>query len=365
MANKSVRSVFGLLALLTGFTLMAFSQRPDQQPRKTCKGSGCDALSRAELFIKTFASSGNSKGLRTSDLEQEEQVKNSFWQIDATRREVETGRKSKEEGDSIIDGFEKQIRNYVHDRGNDAYVLAATGQASDIPAISKHLGGILSVARQDALMGREELAQEAQAKMVYILTTFSEKFANTCEQQSFPVEIALTLERQNELMGTGISVIHCANRKFTADFSDLGLKYHFETCSDLSPVTVWNQTISGHVGEGSEGGDVNWEEKIVYDKDLEAAGAMKITEEEVEDNEETAKVPDDAGPNAKPNGWASAPIPKPPARHLKKKRFMKIRKEPLSSFGKDGVRPELLGNEPWMEAEIKSENKPCRPVTEP
>jgi hypothetical protein len=365
MANKFFRSVLGLLTLLTGFTLIAFSQTPEQKPKRTCTGPGCDALSRAELFIKTFASSGNSKGLRTSDLEQEQKVQNSFWQIDSIRRQVETGRMSQEDGDRSIDGFETQIRDYIHDKGNDAYVLAATGQASDIPAISKHLSGILGVARQDALMGREELAQEAQAKLVNILTTFSEKFAGTCERQSFPVEIALALERQNELMGTGISVIHCANRKFTADFSDLGLKYHYETCSDLSPVTVWIEKISGHVGDEGGGGDVNWEEKIVYDKDLEGAGTMQITEEEVEDDEGTVKVPNDAGPNAKPNGWASAPIPNTPARHLKKKRFMKIRKLPLSSFSKGGVNVEMLGNEPWMEAEIKSEDKPCSPVTEP
>lgn len=365
MANKFFRSVLGLLALLAGLTLIGLSQTPAQQPKRICTGPGCDALSRAELFIKTFASSGNSKGLKTSDLEQEQKVINSFWQIDSIRRQVETGSMSQVDGDRSIDGFEKQIRAYIHDRGNEAYVLAATGQASDIQAIGKHLSGILSVARQDALMGREELAQEAQAKLVNILTTFSEKFASTCEQQMFPVEIALTLERQNELMGTGISVIHCANRKYTADFSDLGLKYHLETCSDLSPVTVWNETITGHVGEGDEGGDVNWDEKIVYDKDSEAAGTMQITEEEVEDDEGTVRVPNDAGPDAKPNGWASAPIPSTPARNLKKKRFMKIRKLPLSSFSKGGVNIEMLGNEPWMEAKIKSEDKPCSPVTEP
>jgi len=224
-----------------------------------------------------------------------------------------------------------------------------------------------SVARQDAFVGREEVALLAQQRAVETLTTFSRQFANTCEQQSFPVEIALELERQNELLKTGISVIHCANRKYTAEFSDpgLGLKYHFETCSGLSPVTVWIQTISGHVGEGGEGGRVNWEEKIVYDGDLGAAGAMKITEEQIEQKEETVKIPDDAGPNAKPNGWASAPIPNPPSRPLKKKRFMKIPKEPMSHWGKDGVVPEWIKNGPWMEAEIKSEDKPCSPVTEP
>jgi hypothetical protein len=322
-------------------------------------------MRRAELFIKAFASSGDSKGLRTSDLEQEEKVKNAFYGIDATRVEIERGRLSKEEGEESIYKHERVIREYVDSKNFLAMVAAAGGRVSDIPAITKNLTVLLSVARQDALMGREELAQEAQAKMVNILTMFSEKFASTCEQQSFPVEIALALERQNELMGTGISVIHCANRKYTADFSDLGLKYHLETCSDLSPVTVWNETISGHIGEGDEGGDVNWEEKIVYDKDSEAAGTMQITEEEVEDDEGTVRVPNDAGPNARPNGWASAPIPNTPSRQLKKKRFIKIRKLPLSSFAKGGVNVEMLGNEPWMQAELKSEDKPCSPVTEP
>ncbi len=364
MANKSFRTVLGLLALLAAFTLLAFSQTPDQKPRNTCRGAGCGAMSRAELFLKTFYSSGNSKGLRTSEIQAQNLVINAFFGIDATMREVEAGRLSKKQGDEDIETYIKHIRGYIDSQSKDAMVIAVGGQVSDLLAMNKPLGGLLSVARQDAFIGREEVALKAQQYAIEVLTTFSQKFAETCEQQSFPVEIALELQRQNELMGTGVSVTHCANRKYTADFNDLGLKYHLETCSGIS-LPVWNETISGHVGEGSEGGDVHWEEKIVYDETLEAAGTMKITVKEIEEKEETVKVPNDAGPNAKPNGWASAPIPDTPARHYKRMLFMKIRKLPLSSFGKDGVRVEMLGNEPWMEAEIKSENKPCSPVTEP
>ena len=368
--NKFFNFLLGFLCngfVVLNFLLIVSAQAQEHQAtRRTCKGDGCGAISRAELFIKTFASSGNSKGLRTTNIKQEIEVEQAFYNIDALRLQIERGNMTEQRGNSAIDSAEGVIRWYVHNKTDDAMVSASSGRVSDIPAITKNLSGMLSVARQDALMGHEELAQEAQANMVKILTTFSQKFAETCEQQTFPVEVALGLERQNELMGTNISVMDCANRKYTAQFSDLGLKYRFETCR--SPLqedfTVWNETISGHVGEGSEGGDVNWEEKIVIDKDVEEN--IKITEEEIEDNEETVKIPNDAGPNAKPNGWASAPIPNPPSRHLKKIRFMTMRKPvPLRDWKKDGFVPEWVANGPWMEAEIKSEDKPCSPVTEP
>jgi hypothetical protein len=370
MMNKFIKSAlgsFGKIFFVLNFVLMVSTQAQDQQATpaptpSTCKGQGCAAMSRAELFIKSFASSGNSKGLRTNDLEQEEKIKNDFYGIDATRREVEAGRLSKEQGDADIETYMKTIRAYVNDQADKAVSRAGNGQASDIPLISKALGKILTVARQDALMGREELAQHAQEQMVKVLTTFSQQFANTCEQQSFPVVTALELERQNELMGTGISVRHCANRKFSAELSSQGVNYRFESCSNLSLLTVWDVKISGRVvGEG-KGWSGGWEAETVFRgfKD-DSHGAMGIVEEEIEEKEESVRIPNDAGPLAKPNGWASAPIPKTPP-HLKKMQFLKLRITTVHLIGDRGF---FASGGPWAEAEIKREDdKPCSPLTE-
>src|SRR6185437_7663542 len=79
-------------------------------------------VSRADLFIATFGPSSNNQGLRTSRLEQEEQVKLAFYGIDATRARVAAGELSEADGSRITEGFESTIRNYVHDRSQDALI---------------------------------------------------------------------------------------------------------------------------------------------------------------------------------------------------------------------------------------------------
>lgn len=366
MTNKLFSSVIGLLAeifVILNFVFVVNAQTQERGAQRNCTGAGCAAMSKAELFIKTFASSGSSKGLRTSQLEQEEQVRLAFYGIDATRVEVEAGRLTEQEGTFIIDGHEQVIRNYIQDKAGEAKVSAATGQVSDIPAINKSMGKLLSVARQDALMGREELAQRAQAEMVTVLTTFSQEFANTCQQQTFPVETAIVLERQNELMGTGISLKHCMNRKFWAELSNQGVQYRFETCSDLMHFPKkWELKISGRVaGEGT--GENGWWEASFLWKGIKTTmgGEMEIFNTEIEVQEEFVKIPNDAGPNARPNGWASAPVPNPPARP-NKVQVWKMRIAPLHLIGNRAI----AGNytEGPVEAEVRREDKPCTDVTD-
>src|SRR5688572_21590563 len=133
-------------------------------------------VSRADLFIASFGPAASEPALRTSELQMRERVRLAFYGIDATRIEVEKGRLSKEEGDFIIDAgvnragsYMQTLRNYIHDHSNEALILASSGQAQDIPRIAQALGALMGVARQDALMGREEAAQQAQAKMVETL----------------------------------------------------------------------------------------------------------------------------------------------------------------------------------------------------
>lgn len=358
MMNKFFSSVLGKVFFILNLFLITNAQTQEPQATQTCTGAGCAAMSRAELFIKTF---GGSKGLRTSQLEQEEQVRLAFYGIDATRVEVEAGRLTKEEGEFIIDGHEQVIRDYVHDKGNEAKITAASGQISDIPTINRTMGKLLSVARQDALMGHEELAQRAQAEMVTTLTTFSQKFSDTCQEQKYSVETALALERQNALMGTGISLEHCQRRKASVELTSQGVRYQFETCNDLFHFTKkWDLKLSGRVvGEG-KGESGSWEAKFLWKGiKTEMGGEMDIFDEEVEVQDESVNIPDDRGPHGKPNGWVSAPVPNLPPRQ-KKIQVLKMRIAPLFLIGDRAIQ----GNhtEGWIEAEIKRDD-PCNPVT--
>jgi hypothetical protein len=320
-------------------------------------------VSRADLFIATFGPSSNNQGLRTSRLEQEEQVKLAFYGIDATRARVAAGELSDADGWRITEGFESTIRNYVHDRSQDALIKSAAGRASDIPAISQLLSGVLGVARQDGLMGREELALEAQQQMVRALRTFSQSFASTCEQQDFPAEVALGLERQNELLGTGISVIHCANRRVSADISSQGVLYHFETCT-LRGDNVddhWDLTISGLVTGKGNGLAGMWEATTMFrGKSDDWTGDMKLIKEEVEESQRPITVPDDAGPLAKPNGWPKQPV-MGGGSVPQKITLQKLRIQTINMIGNGRG---YMGMGQWAEGVIQHQDKPCSPRAE-
>jgi hypothetical protein len=354
MLETRAQRIFCLIAVSLIFVLTAIAQKTT--PASTCQGVGCSGLSRAELFIKTFA---GSKALRTSQLEQEEQVRLAFYGIDATRAEVEAGRLTEKEGKFITDGHEQVIRDYVHDKGNEAKILASTGQVSDIPTINKSLGKLLGVARQDALMGREELAQRAQAEMVKVLTTFSQEFAATCQKQKYPVETALMLMRQNELMGTGISLDQCLSRKVSTELSSQGVNYRFESCSDLSlSPKKWDLKISGRITGLGKGDEASWEAKFLWKRyQTEMGGEMEIFKEIVEIEEESVKVPDDGGPKAKPNGWLQSPVSNS---QIRKIQVLKMRIAPLYLMGEHGVSGNSSANS--VEADIKSEDEPCNSI---
>jgi hypothetical protein len=207
------------------FAALTFASAPSSldaqatQPKST---------SRAELFIKTFGPPSNSTSLRASDLEQQEQVRLAFYGIDSTRAQMARGTLDQETGNRSIDGFEQTIRNYIHDNVNEALLLANQGRVSDVAAIARPLAGVLSIARQDSLMGHEELAKEAQNQMVKILTAFSQKFSETCYDQSFDPGFALGLQRQNDKLGTGIDVTPCAKRLHTFQ---TGPNWEWKNCS--------------------------------------------------------------------------------------------------------------------------------------
>ena len=326
-------------------------------------------VSNADLFIASFGPSPNETALRASEHGMREQVRLAFYGIDATRVQVDQRLKSESEGASIIDSFQKTIRYFIAEHSKEAWVVASTGQAADIPRIATSMGALLSVARQDALMGREEVAQEAQVQMVRVLTTFSQRFADTCEQQTFPVEVALGLERQNQLMGTGISLMHCARRKYSADIMSQGVQYHFETCTAQGEGT-WELTISGLVrGSGKGGVDPSsghglWEANTTFRSPVsghvvsdEWAAFLEMVTEEVEAPPAPVAPPDDAGPQARPNGWEKQPVAAP-RQPPKKLTIRKLRMETINMVA--GGRG-YIGTGPVAEAEIRRGlEQPCR-----
>jgi hypothetical protein len=66
-------------------------------------------------------------------LEIEEQVKLAFYSIDRQRAEMAVGLQNREDSLRSIAGFEATIRNYLHDKVNDALILASSGRAADAP----------------------------------------------------------------------------------------------------------------------------------------------------------------------------------------------------------------------------------------
>ena len=191
------------------------------------------------------------QGLRMKSLElQAEQVKLAFYAISSTCEKYRAGSVAKSDADLWLSGFEDTIATFVHDIGNDAYLLAAKGQVSDINAIRNMLTDVGAVGRQAALLGEEQLADESQKKLVQSLVAFSMTFQTACYEQSFDPQIALAVDRQNQILGTGIDVRPCAYRRFTAAQEAGGLSWSFSHCG--LGYGDWKMTIAGIMrGTGS------------------------------------------------------------------------------------------------------------------
>lgn len=253
-------------------------------------------------------------------------------------------------------------------------MAASSGQVSDMPSIAKSLGALMGVARQDALMGREETAQQAQQRMVQVLQTFSQRFSETCEQQTLPAEVALALQRQNALMGTGIDVTHCANRRLSATLDWTRVRYRWENCS-VAGGGDWNLTMSGFLsGRGRvEGVFINRDGRdhgIWYGTTKVVGPTIHnrytgITDDWAKDFEiiiaargeispSPATAPNDAGPNARPNGWPRARVPDVPI--PKSFKVGTLRMMPITIVG-DGYQ----GAHDWIEGAIQLEDRPCTP----
>ena len=353
-------NVLVVATLVATYASPTLAQVAPPQPLGICVHGSCEAMRQGELYVATFGTSGGAPGLRTTDMEMEQQVITAFYGIDATRLAIAAGKMSEYEGAGYIESFEQTIRNFLHDLGNSLLVSAASGEAARLPEIGRKLGPILSVARQDALWGREELAAEAMQLLNAVLVTFSVQFVKTCQQQPFAAEVALGLERQNQMLGTGVSVFECARRLVVADIVSQRVNYHLESCS-MSERDQWTLDLSGLVTGAGKGFGRRWHAEATYQgRKYKPTGDMEIFAQTVVVKEAPAVVPNDAGPNARPNGRPSEPIP-PEQWRPTVKSIQKVRITTIKLVGEHGINGWTSNDQQWAEAEVAISDKPCKP----
>jgi len=160
------------------------------------------------------------------------------------------------ETQAVIDRWDQNIRDAIREiarlsaqRAGDALQVAKAGRASDIDELRKNITVVVEAGRISQLMG-DASAEDQQRELVAILTTFSKKFSQTCEQQSFNPLIALGVKRQNEMLGTGVEVDHCANRVFEARIEAGTETVRWRHCGQ--GVGIWKMKAEGlDVGEGN------------------------------------------------------------------------------------------------------------------
>lgn len=194
------------------------------------------------------------QALRMRSLElQAEQVKLAFYGISSTCEQYLAGKVTKDDADLTLSGFEQTINDFLHDVSNEALLLAAKGQVSDMNAIRSTLTDIGGVGRQAALLGEDDLAEQSHQKLVKALVSFSSTFVEqTCWDQSFDDDLPYSIQRQNEILGTGIDVLPCAQRRFTARPGVLT----FESCTvrGVGDWRVrWNMAAPGTTGGQGSG----------------------------------------------------------------------------------------------------------------
>ena len=217
------RAVPSILAVLLSAAAPAAAQR-SQAMRLDCRAAEPNtpaARQRAEQWVRdklrAFHPSPE-EALRMLRVENEaQQAQLAFFSITTTCEKYRAGQLSREDADLTLSGNEDQIGEFLHQLENEMKVLAATAQVADLQKIRTTLTTTGAVGRQAALQGEDALAEKARQQMVETLVGFSGAFLDrTCWDQVFDDELPFSLHRQNEMLGTGIDVRACAQRRFRA-----------------------------------------------------------------------------------------------------------------------------------------------------
>jgi hypothetical protein len=200
------------------------------------------------------------EALRMKSLELEaEQVKLALFSIGATCEQYLAGKMEKDDADRSLSGYEQTYADFIHDLGNDAIVLSARGQVSDLSALRSILTTIGTASRQAAVLGEEKLALQSWQAMVKVLVEWSSAFVKeSCWDQAFSDDLPFAINQQHEILGTGIDVRPCAQRRFTASVEN----FTFESCT-IRGVGDWRVSWNfGLVGSGGTGSG-----KLEYDRE--------------------------------------------------------------------------------------------------
>lgn len=121
----------------------------------------------------------------------------------------------------------RQIARLAGQRTGSAKSIASRGAAADLPVLRGLLTTVLQASRFNQLMGNEAEALAQWGSVVDIAKTFASSFRQNCYGQVFEQDIALGLDRQQDMLGTGIDVTPCAKRRFSIELAE----FKFENCS--------------------------------------------------------------------------------------------------------------------------------------
>jgi hypothetical protein len=289
-ARDLSRPVVLAAALAAAIAPLAHAQRSHAM-RFECRTAEPDTPAsrrRAEEFVrdklKAFVPSAE-QALRMRSLEAEaEQVKLAFYGLSTTCAQYLRGTMERDVADNSLHGYEQTIANFLHDVGSDAVVVASRAQVADLDVIRKSLTEIGATGRQAALLGEDGLAEEARKQMVEALVHFSGAFVDeTCWDQEFDDQLPFSINRQNEMMGTGIDVRPCAQRRFKAVVPPLV----FESCT-VRGVGQWRVLWpmprasggrgSGELEEKRDGAEGDYQVEVGRsDVEYRASGDLKLT----------------------------------------------------------------------------------------
>jgi len=207
--------------------------------------------------IVAFSPQPWAESLRVKDLrEQAEQVLLAKSGIRRTCSDYRDGRLSQADADNILSGFEQTIRDFIHGRGNDALVRAASGKVTDMDSIRTSLTAVAGVGRQAALLGLNAIADEAVATMVKTLNTFDAALARDCKNQSFDANIIAGLLQQEGVLGLHNPLEPCAYRLARFTYTDARAGWSLEHCGPGFGTWAFSENGSGLI-KGSGTGETD------------------------------------------------------------------------------------------------------------
>lgn len=128
--------------------------------------------------------------------------------------------------ETILEEF-RQIARLAGQRTTTAKSVAARGAAADLPALRGLLTTVVQASRFNQLMGNEADALTQWQAAVELAKTYASSFRENCHGQVFAQELALGLDRQQSMLGTGIDVTPCAKRRFSVELGG----FKAENCS--------------------------------------------------------------------------------------------------------------------------------------